>query len=64
MMKLRAWRRPEVLIDINGISGLRYIERAAGELAHSGAPGQCTRTCWPSQAAGDHFRDPCTTPSG
>jgi carbon-monoxide dehydrogenase medium subunit len=31
MMKLRL-AQPEVLIDINGIRGLRYIERAAGEL--------------------------------
>jgi carbon-monoxide dehydrogenase medium subunit len=31
MMKLRL-AQPEVLIDINGIRGLRYIERTAGEL--------------------------------
>jgi len=31
MMKLRL-AQPEVLIDINGIRGLRYIERAGGEL--------------------------------
>jgi carbon-monoxide dehydrogenase medium subunit len=31
MMKLRL-AQPEVLVDINGIGGLRYIERAAGEL--------------------------------
>jgi carbon-monoxide dehydrogenase medium subunit len=31
MMKLRL-AQPEVLIDINGIRGLRYIERATGEL--------------------------------
>src|SRR5690242_9642342 len=31
MMKLRL-AQPEVLIDINGIRGLRYIERSGGEL--------------------------------
>jgi aerobic carbon-monoxide dehydrogenase medium subunit len=31
MMKLRL-AQPEVLVDINGIRGLRYIERTAGEL--------------------------------
>jgi aerobic carbon-monoxide dehydrogenase medium subunit len=31
MMKLRLVQ-PEVLVDINGIQGLRYIERAGGEL--------------------------------
>jgi carbon-monoxide dehydrogenase medium subunit len=52
MMKLRL-AQPEVLIDINGIHGLRYIERAAGQL-RIGALAKHVDLL-ESQAAGENF---------
>jgi aerobic carbon-monoxide dehydrogenase medium subunit len=52
MMKLRL-AQPEVLIDINGINSLRYIERAAGELRIGALARHADLLA--SQAAGDHF---------
>jgi carbon-monoxide dehydrogenase medium subunit len=52
MMKLRL-AQPEVLIDINGIKGLRYIERAGGELRIGALARHADLLA--SQAAGEHF---------
>jgi carbon-monoxide dehydrogenase medium subunit len=52
MMKLRL-AQPEVLIDINGIKGLRYIERAGGELRIGALASHADLLASP--AAGEHF---------
>lgn len=52
MMKLRL-AQPEVLIDINGIRGLRYIERSGGELRIGALARHADLLA--SQAAGEHF---------
>ena len=52
MMKLRL-AQPEVLVDINGIHGLRYIKRAGAEL-HIGALARHADLL-AAQVAGDHF---------
>jgi carbon-monoxide dehydrogenase medium subunit len=52
MMKLRL-AQPEVLIDINGIEGLRYIKLAGGELRIGALARHADLLA--SRAAGDHF---------
>ena len=52
MMKLRL-AQPEVLIDINGIRGLRYIERTAGELRIGALARHADLLA--SQVAGEYF---------
>src|ERR1700733_12903589 len=52
MMKLRL-AQPEGLIDINGIKGLRYIERAGGELRIGALASHADLLASP--AAGEHF---------
>ena len=52
MMKLRL-AQPEVLIDINGIRGLRYIERSRRRAAHRRA-GQARGPAG-APLAGEHF---------
>jgi len=52
MMKLRL-AQPEVLIDINGIRGLRYIERAGGELRIGALARHADLLAAP--LAGEHF---------
>src|ERR1700742_2890954 len=52
MMKLRL-AQPEVLIDINRIPGLRYIERSGGELRIGALARHADLLA--SQAAGEHF---------
>ena len=52
MMKLRL-AQPEVLIDINGIRGLRYIERSAGQLRIGALARHADLLS--AQLAGDHF---------
>ena len=52
MMKLRL-AQPEVLVDINGIHGLRYIERA-GAILRIGALARHADLL-SAQLAGDHF---------
>jgi aerobic carbon-monoxide dehydrogenase medium subunit len=52
MMKLRL-AQPEVLIDINGIRGLRYIERTAGQLRIGALARHADLLA--AQAAGEHF---------
>jgi carbon-monoxide dehydrogenase medium subunit len=52
MMKLRL-AQPEVLIDINGIRGLRYIERAGAQLRIGALARHADLLA--SQVAGDHF---------
>jgi carbon-monoxide dehydrogenase medium subunit len=52
MMKLRL-AQPEVLIDINAIEGLRYIERSGGELRIGTLARHADLLA--SRAAGDHF---------
>ena len=52
MMKLRL-AQPEVLIDINRIDGLRYIERAGGELRIGALARHADLLASP--AAGEHF---------
>jgi carbon-monoxide dehydrogenase medium subunit len=52
MMKLRL-AQPEVLVDINGLRGLRYIEPVAGELRIGALARHADLLA--SQAAGDHF---------
>jgi carbon-monoxide dehydrogenase medium subunit len=59
MMKLRL-AQPEVLIDINGIRTLRYIERAGGELRIGALARHADLLAAP--LAGDTSRS-CTTPS-
>ena len=60
MMKLRL-AQPEVLIDINAITGLRYIEPTTVSCASARWPG--TRTCWPRPWRASTSRS-CATPSG
>ncbi len=52
MMKLRL-AQPEVLIDINGIRGLRYIERSGGQLRIGALASHADLLA--AQAAGEHF---------
>jgi carbon-monoxide dehydrogenase medium subunit len=52
MMKLRL-AQPEVLIDINGIKQLRYIERTGGELRIGALASHADLLS--DQAAGEHF---------
>jgi carbon-monoxide dehydrogenase medium subunit len=52
MMKLRL-AQPEVLIDINGIKGLRYIKRSGGELRIGALASHADLLA--SQDAGGHF---------
>ncbi len=52
MMKLRL-AQPEVLIDINGIPGLRYIERAGSQLCIGALARHADLLS--AQVAGDHF---------
>ena len=52
MMKLRL-AQPEVLVDINGIKGLRYIERADGELRIGALASHADLLASPE--AGEHF---------
>jgi carbon-monoxide dehydrogenase medium subunit len=52
MMKLRL-AQPEVLIDINGIRGLRYIERSGGELRIGALARHADLLASPT--AGEHF---------
>jgi aerobic carbon-monoxide dehydrogenase medium subunit len=52
MMKLRL-AQPEVLVDINGIGGLRYVERVAGELRIGALARHADLLASPS--AGEHF---------
>jgi carbon-monoxide dehydrogenase medium subunit len=52
MMKLRL-AQPEVLIDINGIRGLRYIERAANQLRIGALARHADLLA--AQVAGDYF---------
>jgi len=52
MMKLRL-AQPEVLIDINGIRGLRYIERTAGQLRIGALARHADLLA--AEAAGEHF---------
>ena len=52
MMKLRL-AQPEVLIDINGIQDLRYIERARGEVRIGALARHADLLT--AQVAGDHF---------
>ena len=52
MMKLRL-AQPEVLIDINGIKGLRYIKRSGGELRIGALARHADLLA--SQVAGEHF---------
>src|SRR6202034_3044642 len=52
MMKLRL-AQPEVLIDINGIRGLRYIERVGGELRIGALARHADLLAAP--LAGEHF---------
>jgi carbon-monoxide dehydrogenase medium subunit len=52
MMKLRL-ASPEVLVDINGIKGLRYIARAGGELRIGALASHADLLASP--AAGEHF---------
>jgi aerobic carbon-monoxide dehydrogenase medium subunit len=52
MMKLRL-AQPEVLVDINGIKGLRYIKRAGGELRIGALASHADLLA--SQQAGEHF---------
>ena len=52
MMKLRL-AQPEVLVDINGIRGLRYIERAGAELRIGALARHADLLA--AQVAGDHF---------
>jgi aerobic carbon-monoxide dehydrogenase medium subunit len=52
MMKLRL-AQPEVLVDINGIQGLRYIKRAGGELRIGALASHADLLAAP--VAGDHF---------
>jgi carbon-monoxide dehydrogenase medium subunit len=52
MMKLRL-AQPEVLIDINRISALRYVERTSAELRIGALASHADLLA--SQAAGDHF---------
>lgn len=52
MMKLRL-AQPEVLIDINGIQGLRYIERTGGELRIGALARHADLLS--AQLAGEHF---------
>ena len=61
MMKLRL-AQPEVLIDINGITGLRYIERVRRRAAHRRARparGPAGVARWRASTSRS-----CTTPSG
>jgi aerobic carbon-monoxide dehydrogenase medium subunit len=52
MMKLRL-AQPEVLIDINGIGALRYIQRAGGELRIGALARHADLLA--AEAAGEHF---------
>ena len=52
MMKLRL-AQPEVLVDINGIHGLRYIKRAGAELRIGALARHADLLA--AQVAGDHF---------
>jgi carbon-monoxide dehydrogenase medium subunit len=52
MMKLRL-AQPEVLVDINGIDGLRYIKRAGAELRIGALARHADLLA--AQVAGDHF---------
>jgi len=52
MMKLRL-AQPEVLVDINGIQGLRYLERAAAQLRIGALARHADLLADP--AAGEHF---------
>jgi aerobic carbon-monoxide dehydrogenase medium subunit len=52
MMKLRL-AQPEVLVDINGIRGLRYIERAGAQLRIGALARHADLLA--AQVAGDHF---------
>ena len=61
MMKLRL-AQPEVLIDVNGLTSLRYIERSGGELRIGALARHADLLASP--AAGEHVRDPARRRAG